>query len=352
MSELAKLRRFFICVVHQVDIHADGTDSLSWPLAKRGFTAASAAKEVPETGDNVLVLAISQSKPIVAADNIDAVIETKVIHGPQRVELSDRPNTSFPYWATGRIVRRFDSPGTWNSLDINPHSGPYPTVFEVTEPQYSWIADIHKVRRVESTLKKLKAVNGRVWDSRWGRFLEKDQYLRSLDEHEVLSVCDARLREASDTFLAQFQQVYFGQFSDLEAIKRLSPKGFENLCAQVARGLRFEELTTVSTGDLGVDIEAYERHRPFTKGKYVIQCKRTQKVGAEVVRQLGGTVESSRAVKGILLTTGQITQPARQEAIDNPKIELFDGNEFVALLNSLDLTQPLSSFVSDSEDPD
>ena len=176
--------------------------------------------------------------------------------------------------------------------------------------------------------------------------------MSSLEEHEVLSACDARLREASDTFLSQFQEVYFGQFSELEAIKRLSPKGFEKLCAQVARQLGFEELTTVNSGDLGVDIEAYERQRPFTKGKYVIQCKRTQKVTAEVVRQLGGSVESSRAVKGILLTTGQLTQPARQEAIDNPKIELFDGNEFAALVRGLDLAQPLTSFVSDSEVPD
>ena len=101
---------------------------------------------------------------------------------------------------------------------------------------------------------------------------------------------------------------------------------FEDRCLQLIRQFRFEAELTNQTGDGGIDIIAVDQ-RPFSKGKYVIQCKDwTNPVGEPVLRDLLGAVAAEDAVKGILITSGTFTRDARRFA-EGKRLELIDGRD-------------------------
>ena len=97
--------------------------------------------------------------------------------------------------------------------------------------------------------------------------------------------------------------------------------------------MNFEVSTTKQSGDGGIDLIAYN-HQPMLEGKYIVQCKRySGSVGEPIIRDLYGVVNSERANKGILITTGTFTKSAIEFSIGK-QIELIDGEKLNQLLNS------------------
>jgi len=105
-------------------------------------------------------------------------------------------------------------------------------------------------------------------------------------------------------------------------MRGLSWRQFENLVGEAYRRRGFGvEYTGDAAGDGGVDLVLQRGTQTI-----LVQCKqwKTRKVGVTPVRELVGVVASRKAQGGILVTSGQFTEEAREFAKTNP-IELIDG---------------------------
>jgi restriction system protein len=92
-----------------------------------------------------------------------------------------------------------------------------------------------------------------------------------------------------------------------------------------------EVKVTQASHDGGVDAIAFDPD-PIRGGKIVIQAKRyTNVVGVAAVRDLWGTIDHERAMKGILVTTSTYGPDAYEFAKDKP-ITLLSGAELLHLL--------------------
>jgi hypothetical protein len=111
---------------------------------------------------------------------------------------------------------------------------------------------------------------------------------------------------------------------------------FEELIVLLLKKMEFSVEQTSLSGDGGVDIIAYSQE-PIIRGKYLIQCKNwNNPVGQPVVRDLFGVVMGERANKGILITTSNFTEQARQFASDK-NIELIENDTLIKLLTKYNL---------------
>lgn len=113
------------------------------------------------------------------------------------------------------------------------------------------------------------------------------------------------------------------EFTDINS---LSGMDFEKLCKNLLEKMNFEVSTTKQSGDGGIDLIAYN-NQPMLVGKYIVQCKRySGSVGEPIIRDLYGVVNSERANKGILITTGTFTKSAIDFSIGK-QLELIDGEK-------------------------
>lgn len=123
-----------------------------------------------------------------------------------------------------------------------------------------------------------------------------------------------------------------GGLANLEA---LSGVDFERLITSLLHHMGFEAVMTKASGDGGVDIVAM-LDQPLVGGRYLVQCKRFavgNLVGAATVREFYGAVTAdARAVKGILITTSDFTNQAKEFARRLP-IELIGGARLNKLLS-------------------
>lgn len=131
------------------------------------------------------------------------------------------------------------------------------------------------------------------------RYLDQDS--ECAEAYEVTGYCNGHFRE-----LAR---------SDIERIRKLTPTGFEHLCAELLGqfGLSDIHLTRI-VADGGVDIVGYQV-LDGRRIKYVVQCKRyalRNRVDVRVVRELAGVKMDSRADRAIVITTSEMTKPARE----------------------------------------
>lgn len=118
---------------------------------------------------------------------------------------------------------------------------------------------------------------------------------------------------------------------EVRDIQSLSGAEFEALTEKLLIAMGFQTETTKASGDGGIDIVAFNK-QPLLSGKYIIQCKRyTGSVGEPIIRDLYGVVNSERANKGILITSGSFTKQAEAFAADK-QLELIDGKKLDALL--------------------
>lgn len=116
-----------------------------------------------------------------------------------------------------------------------------------------------------------------------------------------------------------------------EKLYTLSPKAFERYVAGLFRQKGYGVVVRGRSGDLGVDLE-------LTDGqdrRAIVQCKRYRDtVGAEVVRELYGTLIHERVAHAFLVTTADISEAAREWARGKP-MTLVDGAMLVAIADSL-----------------
>ena len=119
--------------------------------------------------------------------------------------------------------------------------------------------------------------------------------------------------------------------SDLDSIKSLSWKEFEELVGEAYRRKGYSVVENHGTGaDGGIDLRLHK-----SGNVSLVQCKRwkTQKVDVRVVREMYGLMTAEHASGAILITSGLFTQEARTFAEDKP-IDLIEGYQLVDLIRS------------------
>ena len=94
----------------------------------------------------------------------------------------------------------------------------------------------------------------------------------------------------------------------------LTPRGFEELVAELLGRLDYEVTLTPASKDGGKDIYAAKKDHLGTF-LYVVECKKyapDRPVGVGLVRQLNGVVQAEQATAGILATTSFFTKGAKE----------------------------------------
>jgi hypothetical protein len=110
------------------------------------------------------------------------------------------------------------------------------------------------------------------------------------------------------------------------SLAEMHPREFELLVKDLLEAMGLTAKETPYSKDDGVDIIA-EDHRPFHRGRVVVQVKRySGSVGVTTVRELNGVLPLHRAQRGIVVTTGTFTREAVATA-GQLGIELVDGVE-------------------------
>lgn len=121
----------------------------------------------------------------------------------------------------------------------------------------------------------------------------------------------------------------------VQILRKVTDKGFEELCARLLRHIGFENLkVTGQTGDHGIDGEGFLLINRFVRIKVMFQCKRySSSVAVKEIRDFRGAIQG-RAERGIFLTTGTFTKSAREEAAreNATAIELVDIDRLLELL--------------------
>lgn len=112
----------------------------------------------------------------------------------------------------------------------------------------------------------------------------------------------------------------------------LQPGEFEEYVGAVFRHKGYRARVTGRSGDHGVDVAL--QHPDGRRA--IVQCKRYQNtVGEETVRELYGTLIHEGAAHAFLVTTAEISPPAREWAADKP-ITLIDGETLAQLSKRLE----------------
>lgn len=112
---------------------------------------------------------------------------------------------------------------------------------------------------------------------------------------------------------------------------KMDPIAFEHMVGALFERMGYEVRTTVASGDQGVDLYVRQGRRTA-----VVQCKRYKgDVGSPQVRDLYGTMLHNSADEAYMVTTGSISNQARQWA-DGKPIRLIDGFALVEWISTLD----------------
>jgi restriction endonuclease Mrr len=119
-------------------------------------------------------------------------------------------------------------------------------------------------------------------------------------------------------------------------ILTLSPKEFEVLTGKILEASGYHDIQVVGgSGDLGVDIFALDQYG----NKVAVQCKRYapgNSVGSPAIQTFFGMMIHHEAQIGVFVTTSTFSQPATFLAAQRG-IRLIDGNQFISLLQGLQL---------------
>jgi restriction system protein len=130
------------------------------------------------------------------------------------------------------------------------------------------------------------------------------------------------------------------KFLLLDLLRKVTPEGFERICARLLRESGFEKVTvTGGPKDEGIDGLGILQVNPFVSFKVLFQCKRYK--GSVSRAQVGDFRNAmlGRADKGIIITTGTFTADARREADRDgaPPVELVDGEKLVEMFERVNL---------------
>jgi len=95
-------------------------------------------------------------------------------------------------------------------------------------------------------------------------------------------------------------------------------QGFEDLVAEILRRHDWEISPLARTRDGGIDILAVRDLQPGLRTELIVQCKPptnpANKVGVQVVRELWGVWDTTKATHAMIATSSYFTSPARQQA--------------------------------------
>ncbi len=126
----------------------------------------------------------------------------------------------------------------------------------------------------------------------------------------------------------------------LTTLLKMEPDAFERLAQRLLRESGFIQVeVTGRSGDGGIDGKGIMRLGGLLSFHVFFQCKRYKgSVSAGQVRDFRGAMVG-RADKGLLITTGNFTRAAEQEATRDgaPTIDLIDGELLVQKLKELSL---------------
>lgn len=111
---------------------------------------------------------------------------------------------------------------------------------------------------------------------------------------------------------------------------------FETDVAALMKNMKYEveHVSRGRNGDSGIDVYAFRTDSSGDEN-WIIQCKcySKQKVGPSEIRELLGTLAAQKApAKGMLVTTSEFTEGARELA-RNMGVSTIDGKEFLAMLD-------------------
>lgn len=117
-----------------------------------------------------------------------------------------------------------------------------------------------------------------------------------------------------------------------DIISQIDPFDFEELVAAVLRAMGYAAETTADGSDYGVDVIAHPDELGFEDPVIKVQVKRTQSsTSNEEIGRFLGTLDPTE--KGLYVSTGGYTRPARREARSSSRrITLLDREAFIQLL--------------------
>lgn len=117
----------------------------------------------------------------------------------------------------------------------------------------------------------------------------------------------ADVTSVSDDFLIELHK-------NPELLYELTPRGFEELVAELLGRLDYDITLTPISKDGGKDIYAAKKDHLGTF-LYIVECKRyapDNRIGVGFIRQLNGVVQAEQATAGILATTSFFTSDAKE----------------------------------------
>lgn len=120
-----------------------------------------------------------------------------------------------------------------------------------------------------------------------------------------------------------------------KTLDNLTWREVEWLCGALYKEMGFEVNVTSRGNDDGVDVFA-SKNNLGEKIKIVIQAKKwseTNPVGKSALRELLGTIDSERASKGVLVTTGRFESGVLKMVEKEPRLEIFDKENLLKMLN-------------------
>lgn len=126
----------------------------------------------------------------------------------------------------------------------------------------------------------------------------------------------------------------------LEILKKVTPEGFERICARLLRESGFERVTvTGRPRDGGIDGFGVLQINPFVSFRVLFQCKRYKNTASRAEVGDFRNAMIGRADKGIILTTGTFSADARAEAEREgaPPVELVDGEKLASMFERVRL---------------
>ncbi|MBL8170632.1 MAG: restriction endonuclease [Acidobacteria bacterium] len=118
---------------------------------------------------------------------------------------------------------------------------------------------------------------------------------------------------------------------DPELTRKLPPRKFEEIVAEILDKQGYEVELTPTVGDGGFDIYAAKKEG-IGKFLYLVECKRyvpPNKVGVEIVRSLYGVVQTKKATAGAIVTTSFFTSGA--EAFQRESQYQMSLHDYIAL---------------------
>lgn len=129
------------------------------------------------------------------------------------------------------------------------------------------------------------------------------------------------------------------QQTNLNSIRQLHWKNFEELVAEAYRRLGYQVTEGELGPDGGIDIELRKDGELL-----LVQCKqwKARKVGVSIIREMYGVLTASNANEIIIICSGRFTQEAYSFALDKP-MTLMDGYKLSALIQDVQSSPALSN---------